>query len=323
MEVTRLRKRYPIRLGLSSLTALEDVSFSMEEGEILGFLGPNGAGKTTTIKCLLGLLRPSAGRISVWGLSPAHPGARRRIGYVPENPDYDDAFTPLEILSLFARMRRLRGGRRSHIELLSRVGLTGWERTRLRKFSKGMKQRMSLAIALQAEPDLMILDEPTGGLDPMARSEFRSIILEENRLRGTTIFLSSHLLSEVETVCSRAMILSRGRVVREGRMVDLLREENLWQVDFIGDPPAGLPFDAEIVPSPSFDARPEDEPGSGSPVRRAHVGREELQGAIDILRSSGSEIVMVGPVFGRLEDVFLRATGSEREKDPPGGGEPS
>lgn len=288
LEVEDLVKNYPRRLGLSSFTAVRELSLSMAEGQILGFLGPNGAGKTTSIKCILGLLKPSAGSIRLYGSPPAAPGVRRRLGFVPENPDYEDSFTPLEFLTMFARMRGLDDSRSDMISLLERVGLSGWESTRIKSFSKGMRQRMSLSLALQSVPDLIIMDEPTGGLDPLARKEFRDIILEENQ-RGASVFLSSHLLSEVEAVCHRAVILSRGRVVREGRMEDLLRTENTYSVSW--------------------------SPAAGGEEVTETVAAADLQGKLDDIRKGGGRIREVGPRSLTLEEVFLSATNSE------GGGE--
>ncbi|OPL18530.1 MAG: hypothetical protein AVO35_04150 [Candidatus Aegiribacteria sp. MLS_C] len=286
LSVRKLGKTFPRRLGLSSFRAVDSVDIQMSSGEILGFLGPNGAGKTTTIKCVLGLLRPSSGSISLWGEPPGSRGARRRIGFVPENPDYEDIFTPLELLSMFASMRGLDQDDRKERVLLSRVGLSGWERTRLRSFSKGMRQRVSLALALQSGPDLLVLDEPTGGLDPAARKEFRDIILEENR-RGASVFLSSHLLSEVETVCHRAVILAKGRKVSEGTMEELLRTEDTYSVRYA-----------------AAEEGPED-------VTEVRVPGDLLQSTIDEIRGRGLPIVSVAPVYRSLEEVFLTATGEE------------
>jgi ABC-2 type transport system ATP-binding protein len=282
LEVTGLVKKFS--RGFRSFTAVSDVSFSMREGEILGFLGPNGAGKTTTIKCILGLLFPTSGSVSVMGAPPGSASVRGHLGYVPENPDYEDVFSPVEFLGLVAGMRNRRQSRTEMVDLLDRVGLTGWETARLRRFSKGMRQKFSLAVALQFTPDLIVMDEPTGGLDPTARKEFRDIILEENR-RGATIFLSSHLLSEVETVCDRAIILSGGSVVREGSMEELLRTENRFRVSWVQ---AG--------------------PGEADRAGERIVEGGELQQTIDSLRSEGCTITSVREVFRSLEEVFLSAT---------------
>ncbi|MBD3278436.1 MAG: ATP-binding cassette domain-containing protein, partial [Candidatus Aegiribacteria sp.] len=270
LRVVDLAKTFQKKLGLSSFKAVDSVSFILKRGEILGFLGPNGAGKTTTIKCILGLLKPSGGSVDLWGGKPAEPSVRRRIGYVPENPDYEDIFTPMEYLVMFSSMRGLSMKNETMMAILERVGLCGWENQRLRSFSKGMRQRLSLALALQAKPDLLIMDEPTGGLDPVARKEFRDIILEENR-RGASIFLSSHLLSEVETICSRAVILARGEKVAEGQLEDLLRTEDLFRITYL------LPGE-EVTEEKEMEVR-----------------SEILQKTLDGLRDDGYRIIGVNP----------------------------
>ncbi|NOQ23440.1 MAG: ATP-binding cassette domain-containing protein [Candidatus Aegiribacteria sp.] len=279
LQVKELEKSFKKKLGLSSFRAVDSISFQLYPGEILGFLGPNGAGKTTTIKCVLGLLKPSAGKVSLWGSHPAAPEVRRRIGYVPENPDYDDLFTPLEFMTMFSSMRRLDMSREQMFVILDRVGLSKWENVRIRSFSKGMKQRVSLALALQSKPELLIMDEPTGGLDPVARKEFRDIILEENQ-RGVSIFLSSHLLSEVETICDRAVILSEGKKVVEGRLEDLMRTEDHYRITYrVSDEQEELEIHAAL-----------------------------LQKTIDDLRVKGYGIISVNPLYRSLEEVFLSAT---------------
>jgi len=279
LQVKELEKSFKKKLGLSSFKAVDAISFHLSPGEILGFLGPNGAGKTTTINCVLGLLKPSGGTVSLWGSQPAAPQVRRRIGYVPENPDYDDLFTPLEFMMMFSSMRRLNMNRNRIFAILDRVGLSKWEEVRIRNFSKGMKQRVSLALALQSEPELLIMDEPTGGLDPAARKEFRDIILEENR-RGVSVFLSSHLLSEVETICDRAVILSKGKKVIEGKLDELMRTEDHYRIEYrISDEPEELEIHAAL-----------------------------LQNTIDDLRGRGYSIISVNPLYRSLEEVFLSAT---------------
>ncbi len=265
--------------------AVDSISFKLVQGEILGFLGPNGAGKTTAIKCILGLLFPTSGTAAILGSLPASPSVRKRIGYIPENPDYEDAFTPMEFLRAYSSMRKLDMTEKGMLYLLERVGIPGWENTRIRNFSKGMRQRMSLALALQSKPDLYILDEPTGGLDPIARKEFRDIILEE-RDRGASIFLSSHLLSEVETICDRAVILSKGKIVSEGSLDELLTTEHKFSIEFF---------------------RP-DANGKETIV----VHETELQTTIDKLRKERAEILNIHPIYMNLEDVFLAVTGGEK-----------
>ena len=285
LSVKELTKVFRKSLGISSFKAIDSISFTLEKGEILGFLGPNGAGKTTTIKCILGLLSPTSGTARLWGNRPASTASRKKLGYVPENPDYEDAFSPMEFLRMFAQMRKLPDETKLHNALLDRVGLKGWETVRIRNFSKGMRQRLSLALALQSVPKLLVMDEPTGGLDPTARKEFRDIILEE-RDRGASIFLSSHLLSEVETICDRAVILSKGKKVSEGSLKELLSVEEKYRIEYID----GWKTTGEKKSTITVDAG-------------------NLNATIDALRGEGRRIVEVHQVFRSLEEVFLSATG--------------
>lgn len=284
LQVAGLSKHFPRKRGLGSVQAVSDISFNVQQGEIVGFIGHNGAGKTTTIKCILGLLKLSEGKISLWGDAPADSKIRKRIGYIPENPDYDDSFTPMEYLSMFASMRGLSGVDEDWIKLLKRVGLARWETTGIRQFSKGMRQRMSMAIALQSNPDLLIMDEPTGGLDPIARKEFREIIIEENK-RGASVFLSSHILSDVETICNKAVILAGGKLTAEGSMEDLLGKEHLYRITVISRK-------------------------TGEELEET-IPEADLQSRIDALRRDNLPIVKVEMALKSLEDVFLAATGDD------------
>ena len=284
LQVENLSKKFPGKRGMGTVHAVSGVSFNVESGEIVGFIGHNGAGKTTTIKCILGLLHPSDGKVFLWDSPPADSKVRRRIGYVPENPDYDQAFTPLEYLLMFASMRGLTGSSRHWMKLLDRVGLSGWEKTGIKQFSKGMRQRMSLALALQSQPDFLVMDEPTGGLDPVARKEFRDIILEENK-RGASVFLSSHILSEVETVCHRAVMLSGGKLVSQGSMKELLGGEQTYRI---------LAEAEDTRDTVEF-----------------QVPERELQEKIDSLRGKNLQIMKVELVLKTLEEVYLSARGGE------------
>ncbi|MCK5840687.1 MAG: ABC transporter ATP-binding protein [Candidatus Sabulitectum sp.] len=282
LQIENLSKQFARKKRLGTVQAISNISFDVRQGEIVGFIGHNGAGKTTTIKCVLGLLKPSEGGVSLWGSFPAAPVVRKRIGYIPENPDYDDSFNSMEYLNMFASMRGLSSLNSDWMKLLQRVGLAGWESTGIRQFSKGMRQRLSLAIALQSKPDLLIMDEPTGGLDPIARKEFREIILEENR-RGASVLLSSHILSDVETICNRAIILSRGRLMAEGSMDELLGQEHLFRITVISRK-------------------------TGNEVEEI-ITEADLQTRIDSMRQDNLTIVKIERALKSLEDVFMAATG--------------
>ena len=217
LETRGLRKTY------GRTVALHDLSLTVEPGEVFGFLGPNGAGKTTTVKILLGLVHPTAGQAHLFGRPAGDPDARRRVGYLPENFRFHDWLTGYQLLEFHARLAGMSAARRRERvqEVLALVGLAGRGNDRIRSYSKGMTQRIGLAQALVHEPDLVLLDEPTSALDPVGRREVRDLI-RGLRTRGMTVFLNSHLLSEVELVCDRVAIVDRGRVIRHGRLQDLV-----------------------------------------------------------------------------------------------------
>jgi ABC-2 type transport system ATP-binding protein len=217
IDITRLRKEYGRKV------ALEDLSLSVQPGEVFGFLGPNGAGKTTTIKVLLGLVKPSSGQARIFGIPSTDPEARRQVGYLPENFRFQDWLTGTELLELHADLADMSRAERSQRipEVLRLVGLGDRGDDRIRGYSKGMLQRIGLAQAVIHNPRLVLLDEPTSALDPIGRREVRDLI-RGLAARGMTVFLNSHLLSEVEMVCDRVAIIDRGRVVRSGRLPDLV-----------------------------------------------------------------------------------------------------
>ena len=202
---------------------LDRLSLQVESGEVFGFLGPNGAGKTTTLKLLLQLVFPTSGEARILGRPPGDLGVKRRLGYLPENPYFYDYLSAEELLEYFAALFGYRGAerRRRASQLLDDVGVGAERRLQLRKFSKGMLQRVGIAQALLNEPELVILDEPMSGLDPLGRRDVRSLIL---RLRdqGCTVFFSSHVLSDAEALCSRVAILTKGRLVASGRLSEML-----------------------------------------------------------------------------------------------------
>jgi ABC-2 type transport system ATP-binding protein len=227
LETADLSVEFRSRRG--PVRALDRLSLRVEPGQVFGFLGPNGSGKTTTMHVLLGFIAPTAGWASIFGSDVGRSIARRRIGYLPENPDLYPFLTGRELLRLTGALFELprRVSARRAAELLDAVGLSDAADRRIATYSRGMMQRIGFAQALVNDPDLVILDEPTGGLDPFGRMDIRRLI-EDLRRRGKTVFFSSHELSEVELVCDRVAILARGRVVAEGSAADLARPgENL------------------------------------------------------------------------------------------------
>ena len=242
-EATGLRKVFRDFWGRPRTVAVDGVSLRAAPGEVVGLLGPNGSGKSTTIKMLLGLLRPSAGSVRLFGRDPRDPDARARVGYLPELSNLHKFLTPRETLAYYAGLFDLPAAtRRKRISaLLERVGLSGPGADRpVGEFSKGMARRVGLAQALLNDPALVVLDEPTSGLDPIGRREVKDLILDLGRM-GKTVLLSSHLLAEVSDVCTRVAILAGGRVRAEGRLADLLEERDRVRFTAAGLPEGAVP----------------------------------------------------------------------------------
>jgi ABC-2 type transport system ATP-binding protein len=212
-----LTKHYGRKVGC------EKICLSVQRGHIFGFLGPNGAGKSTFVKMMTGLIEPSSGRAELLGAPVGDFRARSRIGFLPENFRYQDWLTPAELLRFHGRLLGMEPSDvgRDARRVLDEVGLAGEDRTRIRNFSKGMQQRLGLACALLGRPELLFLDEPTSALDPIGRAEVRQLLVDVRR-RGTTVFLNSHLLGEVEAVCDEVAVIDRGRVVEAGPLAELL-----------------------------------------------------------------------------------------------------
>lgn len=228
LEVEHLGKTFCDFWKRPRVKAVTDLSFSASPGEVLGLLGPNGSGKSTTIKMLLGLLRPTAGSVRLFGLAPDSPQARSRIGYLPELSNLHKFLTPRETLDYYGGLFGLSTAKRRELipPLLDRVGIARKDANRaIGEFSKGMARRVGLAQALLNNPELVILDEPTSGLDPIGRHDVKEMIRDLRR-EGKTILLSSHLLGEVADVCTRVLILVSGRLHAEGPLDSLLRQKN-------------------------------------------------------------------------------------------------
>lgn len=202
---------------------LKDVSLEIYKGEIFGFLGPNGAGKTTTIKIITGLIRPDSGSVKIFGHSANTLEVKKRIGFLPESPYFYQHLTGYEFLKISARLSNQKNCKSSILELLEKVGLKHAVRLQLRKYSRGMLQRIGIAQTLVAEPELLILDEPLTGLDPIGRKEIKDIILEQ-KAKGNTVFFSSHILPDAEAVCDRIGIIIDGQIKKVGELNKLLKK---------------------------------------------------------------------------------------------------
>jgi ABC-2 type transport system ATP-binding protein len=286
--------------------ALDRLTLDVESGEVFGFLGPNGAGKTTTLKLLMQLVFPTSGRAELLGRPLGDLSVKRRIGYLPENPYFYDHLTAEELLHYFAGLfgyssadRRARTDR-----LLDEVGIGAERRLQLRKFSKGMLQRVGIAQALINDPDLVVLDEPMSGLDPLGRRDLRSLILGL-RDRGCTVFFSSHVLSDAETLCSRVAILAKGRLVTTGRLTEILAfQAHGWElvVSHVGD---------ALVPMIQSRARR---------LVRISEGQYALELALDPppdrlvaeLGGAGAKLVSLNPIRETLEDFFVQQVSSKQ-----------
>ncbi len=226
LEIDSLKKTFRIGFFRKRVEAVRNVSFNVNEGEIFGLLGPNGAGKTTLIKVMMGLIRSTQGNVRILGQDGHRANTRRHVGYLPENPYFHEYLTPKELLEFYGR---LQGMTRSEIlkvrdPLIEQVGLKDAANRPLRKFSKGMLQRIGLAQAILASPKFLVLDEPMSGLDPIGRKFVADLIKELND-KGTTIMFSSHILSDVERLCDRVVILNKGLKVSEGTLDQLLHGE--------------------------------------------------------------------------------------------------
>jgi ABC-2 type transport system ATP-binding protein len=287
--------------GRPPFVALDGLSLTVSRGEVFGFLGPNGAGKTTTLKILMGLVRPTGGTASLLGQPAGDVETRRRIGFLPESPYFYDYLTAEEFLQFYARLAGLGTAviQQRVIELLTLVGLIDAKTRQLRAFSKGMLQRIGLAQALIHDPELVILDEPMTGLDPVGRKQVRDIILNLKD-RGKTLFFSTHILHDVELICDRVGIVMKGRLLASGRVEQLIRLDHTQSVEIVC----------------------QQVNGEGNALIRSMATRVLQQGqqclivlpnpdGIDALvseiRRQGGRLVSVTPHKTSLEDLFFQA----------------
>jgi ABC-2 type transport system ATP-binding protein len=304
IEVHDLAKTYKTAFGRAPVKALDGIDFTVRAGELFGLLGPNGAGKTTTVKILLGLTRPTTGEARVHGFQVTNPESRRRVGYLPEGHKIPGYLTARQALSIFGRMS---GMEKRDIDartalLLERVKLSQWTDVRVKKYSKGMTQRLGLACALVHSPDVLLLDEPTDGVDPVGRREIRDLLREEAKTRGTAVLLNSHLLSEIELTCDRVAVLRGGKVAAEGTVEELTRKSAKYK----------------MVAAPVDDAMLAAFRESGAGVERVNghfelavTDVEHLNSLVDQLRAGGAMLSELAPIRSSLEDVFvdlIRAT---------------
>lgn len=296
--------------GLPPVRALSGLTLSVARGEIFGFLGPNGAGKTTTLKILLGLIKPTGGRAELLGVPAGDVEAKRRIGFLPEAPYFYDYLTAEEFLGFYGSLGGLSRAvlDRRIQELLHAVGMSHARSRQLRKFSKGMLQRMGLAQALIHDPELVILDEPMSGLDPIGRKQVRDIILHL-REQGKTVFFSSHIIPDVEMICDRVAIVMQGKLFASGRVDELVNHGHTRSVEIVCE---GI--QADKIAAIKENAQRIWQRGNQSLiVLEKHHHVEVILDAIRRLRGT---LISVIPQKGSLEELFMveRQQASEREE---------
>jgi ABC-2 type transport system ATP-binding protein len=303
IEIENLTKDYPFGfLHLKTKRSLEGLTMKVEEGEVFGFLGPNGAGKSTTIKLLMGLIFPTAGTASILGKPISDIEMHRDIGYLPEQPYFYDYLTAAELLDYFARFHDLKAAdRRERVErMLKKVGLETARKIQLRKYSKGMLQRVGLAQAILHEPKVVILDEPMSGLDPLGRREVRDIILELKR-EGSTILFSTHILSDAEMLCDRVGVIVGGKLRGVGapdEIVGLQAHGMEILFEHTGDNAAAAALLAKAT-------------RTGNRYRM-QVEEPQLYATLEQLRGAGARILSVTQVKASLEEYFMHLVEADR-----------
>jgi ABC-2 type transport system ATP-binding protein len=300
LEFQNVTKTYRRWLGGQQVAALSQVSFSVAKGEVCAFLGPNGAGKTTSISILMGFLYADWGRIRVLGFEPGSVHAKKRIGFVPENFAFYKHLNAEKLLQFHAKLAGVAEDKRIALirDLIAKVGLSGYDKLKIGRYSRGMVQRLGIAQSLLGDPELLILDEPTSGLDPSGRKEVRDLVLNL-KAAGKTIFLSSHLLSEVEQICDQAVIIDRGRVVRAGTMNTLLVTGD--HVEIIANT---LPEDLEALLR-EWGATIERNANDVRIVAASGRKRE----IVERLWLAGCDVWRLNPVKGSLEDLYMKLVG--------------
>ena len=305
IEVSNLRKVFKVGFRRKQVTAVHDISFNVKKGEIFGIVGPNGAGKTTTIKILTGLLRPSSGSASLFGIPSSEVSSREKLGYLPEGPYFYEHLKVEELLIYYGLLTGISraDAKAKAQELITLVGLEDATRRPLKKFSKGMRQRAGLAQALINDPELVILDEPQSGLDPVGRRDVRELILTLKD-QGKTVVFSSHILPDVEAVCDRVALFHKGRVVEIGALQEVLNQ-NTQAIEVVV---TGLPLGSL-----------EELPGTLNCTDRAGFFFLDYPPDIDVVKTlqqieaKGGRVQSVTPKRENLEHVFMRDTQNKEE----------
>ncbi len=300
LETVELQKRY------GRIEALGGVTLTVKEGEIYGLLGQNGAGKTTLIKIMLGITRGWQGKAFLLGEPAGTSHIRSRVGYLPEDHSFPDYHTGYSLLDFYGQLLGVSSSdRKKRIpKMLEQVGIADRMHYKIRTYSKGMKQRVGIAQALMHTPDVIFLDEPTDGVDPVGRRDIRELLLELKK-RGTTIFLNSHLLGEVELICDRVAILRKGKMIREGDVNSLTKQKGRF---LIGLAP-GQPFPTEELRNLGYDSLP-----LGERWEVQLLDGQSIDPVIDLLRSRGLNLRHLVEKRQTLEDLFLETHDDKADK---------
>jgi ABC-2 type transport system ATP-binding protein len=292
------------------IQALQDISLQVHRGEVFGLLGPNGAGKSTLIKIIMTVVRPTRAEGTILGHRVGHKPTLARVGYLPEHHRFPRYLTGRQTLEFFAALSGVDRStrKRRSAELVETVGMTAWADKKVGEYSKGMMQRIGLAQALVNDPDLVLLDEPTDGVDPAGRRDIRQVLTRMRDL-GKTVFINSHLLSELEIICDRVAILVGGRVARQGRMEDLNAAKQRYEIELVPSP-------IDLADSLRDLIHPGNKLATGTPIeidqatasiRIASIDPQEIQIVLDKLRAAGLVIRSVQPVKQSLEDLYMEA----------------
>lgn len=307
IEIENLSKDYEVGFWKKKkVRALDNLNLQVEGGQIFGFLGGNGAGKTTTIKILMSLMFPTTGTARILGSDISDVKMHRRIGYCPENPYFYDYLKASELMNYFGELFGLDSVKRKQktAELLTRVGLDekDWNK-QLRKFSKGMLQRVGLAQSLINEPEIVFLDEPMSGLDPIGRREIRELI-SDLRDKGTTVFMSTHILSDIEALCDNVAILRNGKLAATGNLTDLLSnsgEKQSFEITVKGVAAESLKTSIGEVAGLSFAAKP-----NGANINVSD--EKDIEKVLQATHKAGGNLVSIQPVRQSLEELFVKET---------------
>lgn len=305
IEIENLTKDYEVGFWKKKkVRALDDLTLSVESRQIFGFLGGNGAGKTTTIKILMSLIFPTAGRANILGEDISNVKMHKRIGYCPENPYFYDYLKASELMMYFAELFGLdkAKGKQKTEELLTKVGLEekDWNK-QLRKFSKGMLQRVGIAQSLINEPEIVFLDEPMSGLDPIGRREVRELIAEL-RTNGTTVFMSTHILSDIEALCDNVAILRNGKLAATGKLDDLLTqsgEMQSFEIVLKGLTAESLQAEIDKISGATLTAKP-----TGAIIQV--LDENDIEKILQITRKNGGSLVSVQHIKQSLEELFVK-----------------